>query len=41
METKENYIAKELELELLDPKTRKSPERLSKLLSNVAHMPMS
>ncbi len=34
MKTKENYIVKELELELLNSKTRRSPERLSELLSD-------
>jgi hypothetical protein len=34
MQTKENHIVKELELELLSPETRKSPERLSELLSD-------
>ena len=31
---KENHIVKEFELELLDPETRRSPERLNELLAD-------
>ena len=33
-QAKENYIVKELEFELLNPETRRSPERLNELLAD-------